>query len=138
LIGFLDQGTCMTTESVSTASSDPLKVVADAMDAAAKAAREGVEEARATASDAIPAAGRLMSRLIYKTCYSISYGVVFPTVLIARSIPKDNAAVHGLIDGAHAAIDMVNEMKTGSAVVGNPGVPPLGPGGESAHSPSIS
>jgi hypothetical protein len=92
--------------------SDPLKAVADAMDAAVKTAKEGAEELRATASDALPAAGQMLSRVLYKTCYAISYGVVFPSVMIARSVPKDNAAVHGLIDGAHAAIDMVDEMKT--------------------------
>ena len=35
----------------------------------------------------------------------------FPSVLVARSIPKNNPIVHGLIDGAHAAADMVEEMK---------------------------
>jgi hypothetical protein len=30
---------------------------------------------------------------------------------VARSIPKNNPIVHGLVDGAHAAIDMVDEMK---------------------------
>jgi hypothetical protein len=81
------------------------------MDAAVKAAKEGAEDARTTAADALPAVGQMASRLVYNTCYAISYGVVFPTVLAARSIPKDNAAVHGLIDGAHAAVDMVHEMK---------------------------
>jgi hypothetical protein len=37
--------------------------------------------------------------------------VVFPTVLVARSVPKDNPLVHGLVDGAHAAVDMVDEMR---------------------------
>jgi hypothetical protein len=104
----------MTTESASPTSSDPLKVVADAMDAAVKAAREGAEEARATAADALPAASHFVSQAVYKTCYAISYGVVFSSVLLARSIPTNNAAVHGLIDGAHAAIDMVEGMKNKS------------------------
>jgi hypothetical protein len=81
------------------------------MDAAVKAAKEGAEDARSTLAGALPAAGQFMSRAVYKTCYSISFGIVFPTMLIARTIPKNNAAVHGLIDGAHAAIDMVTEMK---------------------------
>ena len=37
--------------------------------------------------------------------------MVFPSVLVARTIPKNNPIVHGLIDGAHAAVDMVDEMK---------------------------
>jgi hypothetical protein len=96
-------------ESAAAASSDPLKAVAEAMDAAVKATKEGVDEIRANA-----ASGEFLSRLAYKTCYAISYGVVFPTVFAARAIPKDNAAVHGFIDGAHAAIDMVGEMKSRS------------------------
>ena len=105
----------MTTESVASTGSDPLRAVADAMDAAVKAAKEGVEGARATAADAIPAASQVVSRAVYKSCYAISFGVVFPTLLIARSIPKNNAAIHGFIDGAHAAIDLVQEMKSKSA-----------------------
>jgi hypothetical protein len=102
----------MQTESVVSTGSDPLKAVADAMDAAVQAAKDGAEKARATATDAIPAAGELLSRAIYKTSYAVSFGVVFPTVLIARSIPKNNAAILGLIDGAQAAIDRVHEMKS--------------------------
>jgi hypothetical protein len=101
----------MQSESVASTGSDPLKAVADAMDAAVNAAKEGVEKARATATDALPAASQFASRAVYKTCYSISFGVVFPAMLIARSIPKNNAAVHGLVDGAQAAIDFVNDMK---------------------------
>jgi hypothetical protein len=104
----------MTSESVASTGSDPLKAVADALDTAVQATKDGVVKARATASDAIPAAGRFLSQATYKTCYGISFGVVFPTMLIVRLIPKDNAAVHGFIDGAHAAIDSLNEMKSRS------------------------
>jgi hypothetical protein len=101
----------MSTESATPAGADPIKAVADAMDAAVKAAQEGAEGARESVAEALPAAGQLLSRIVYKTCYGISYGVVFPTMLAARAIPKDNAAVHGFIDGAQAAMDMVDEMK---------------------------
>jgi hypothetical protein len=106
----------MASESAATAGSDPLKAVADAMDAAVKAAKEGAEDARATAAEALPAAGQMVSRLVYNTCYAVSYGVVFSAVFVARSIPSNNAAVHGFIDGAHAAVDMVREMKQKPAV----------------------
>jgi hypothetical protein len=92
-------------------SSDPLKTVADAMEHAVQAAREGAADARAKVDEALPAVNRFMSRFVYTTCYTLSYGVVFPTVLVARSIPKDNAFVHGFVDGAHAAVDMVDEMR---------------------------
>jgi hypothetical protein len=106
----------MDTESVAPTGADPLQAVADAMDAAVSAAKEGVEGARTRASEAMPAINGFLSRTVYKTCYSVAYGVVFPSMLLARSIPKNNAAVHGFIDGAHAAIDMVEEMKAKSAV----------------------
>jgi hypothetical protein len=75
------------------------------------AAKEGAADARARVDQALPRVNRFVSRFVYTTCYTISYGVVFPSVLVARTIPKDNPIVHGLIDGAHAAIDMVDEMK---------------------------
>jgi hypothetical protein len=113
----------MSTESAASAETDPLKAVADAMDAAVRAAKEGAEDARTTAIEALPAAGQMLSRLVYNTCYAVSYGVVFPTVFVAQSLPANNAAVHGFVDGAHAAADMVREMKQKSSA-GAPGGEP--------------
>ncbi len=96
--------------SVETQASDPLKTIADAMENAVQAARHGAVDARARVDSALPGVSRFMSRFAYTTCYTISYGVVFPSVLIARSVPKNNAIVHGLVDGANAALDMVDEM----------------------------
>ena len=101
----------MASESVTSPGTDPLKAVADAMYAAVKAAKEGAEDARTTAADALPAAGQMVSRLVYNTCYALSYGVVFPTVLAARSIPTNNALVHGFIDGAHAAVNRIDLLQ---------------------------
>jgi hypothetical protein len=92
-------------------SSDPLKVVSDAMETAVQAARDGAADARAAVDRAIPAISRFVSRFVYTTSYSLSYGVVFPTMLLVRAIPKDNALVHGLVDGAQAARDMVDDWK---------------------------
>jgi hypothetical protein len=105
----------MQNESVASVASDPLRAVADAMDAAVQAAKEGGDRALSTAADVMPAVGQFVSQAVYKTCYSLSYCAVFPTMLIARSIPRENAAVHGLIDGAHAAIDFVDQMKSKAA-----------------------
>ena len=104
----------MSNEAVITVSNDLLKSVADALDAAVQEAKGGVQDIRVTASGSLPALGSFLSGLTYKTCYAVSYGMVFPTVLVARAIPKENAAVHGLIDGARAAIDLVNEMRAKS------------------------
>ena len=105
----------MQTESVTSTGSDPLKAVADALDTAVKATKDGVEKVRETATGALPATGEFLTQAAYKTCYGISFGVVFPTMLLVRALPKDNAAVHGLIDGAQAALDLVTEMRAKSA-----------------------
>jgi hypothetical protein len=90
---------------------DPLKTVADALDTAVKAAKDGAADAKLAAEKALPAAGRFLSRFVYTTSYTFSYGVVFPTVMIAKSIPANNAIVHGFVDGARAASDMVDQLK---------------------------
>lgn len=95
-----------------TSSRDPLRTVADALDTAVKAAKDGAADAKATAGKMVPAAGRFLSRFVYTTSYTFSYGVVFPAILIAKSIPANNAIVHGFVNGAHAASDTVVQMKT--------------------------
>ncbi len=95
-----------------TASRDPLKTIADALDTAVQAAKDGAADAKATAGKVLPAAGRFLSRFVYTSSYTFSYGVVFPAMLIATSIPANNAVVHGLVDGAHAASDQVSQMKS--------------------------
>jgi len=92
-------------------SHDPVNSVAGAWDIALRAAKNGAADAKETAGKALPAAGRLLSQLVYNTSYSLSYGVVFPTVLIAKSIPANNAVVNGFVDGARAANDWVDELK---------------------------
>jgi hypothetical protein len=94
-----------------TGTHDPLKTVADALEAAVQAAKDGATNAREAAAEYLPESGSLLSKVAYNTCYAISYGLVFPSVLLAHSIPQNNAFVHGLIDGAHAARDMAAEMK---------------------------
>ena len=84
-------------------SADPMKSAADAVAMAWQAARDGASDAESKVSEMMPAIGGFLSRLTYTTCYAVSYGIVFPTVLVARLVPKDNVLVQGLIDGAHAA-----------------------------------
>jgi hypothetical protein len=103
------------TQIVGASEADPLKSVADAMETAVHAAREGAADARAAVDRAIPAISQFMSRLVYTTSYTISYGVVFPVMLVTRAVPKDNALVHGLVDGARAAKEMVEDWQGGRA-----------------------
>ena len=83
---------------------DPLKSAADAMAKAVQAARDGASNAQAKVSEMMPAIGGFLSRLTYTTCYAVSYGVVFPTLLVARAVPKDNVIVQGLVEGGRAAM----------------------------------
>ncbi len=101
---------------------DPVKSVPNAMETAMQAARDGAADARAAVNRAIPAISQFMSRFVYTTSYSLSYGIVFPAMLVARAIPKDNALVHGLVNGARAAREMVDDWK-GLPVSSDPAAP---------------
>lgn len=83
------------------------------MDSALGAARQGAADAREAANRFAASAGLFAARFVYTTCYTISYGVVFPTVMIARSVPRGNAAVRGLVEGASAARRRVDTVLAG-------------------------
>ena len=87
-------------------------VPASAMDTITKAAKDGAIDAREAANRVWEKTGLFVSRFVYTTSYTLSYGVVFPAALIARSIHRDNAAVRGLMDGAKAATEKVRAMKS--------------------------
>jgi hypothetical protein len=86
--------------------------VGGAMDTALQAARAGAADARAMAEKVIPGASLFLSRFIYTTCYTVSYGVVFTGLLVARAVPKDNPAIQGLVDGAKAATERVDQLRS--------------------------
>ena len=73
------------------------------MEIAVQAARQGAADAKDAAERAWSASGVILARAVYNTAYTVSYGLVFPVALVAQAIPRDNAAVRGLIDGANAA-----------------------------------
>jgi hypothetical protein len=120
--------------SIETPSADPLRSAADAMAMALQAAKDGAADAQERVSQMAPAIGGFVSRLTYTTCYAVSYGVVFPALLVARTVPKDNAIVNGLVDGARAARDAILSQQSDSATAGRndhpqiivPGAEPLG------------
>lgn len=69
------------------------------LESASEGVRSGAADAVVAASIAWRSAERFASRFVYTTCYTMSYGVVFPVMLLVSSLPKENAAVRGLIDG---------------------------------------
>lgn len=104
--------------SIETPSADPLRSAADAMAMALQAAKDGAADAQGHVAEMMPAIGGFLSRLTYSTCYAVSYGVVFPTLLVARTVPRDNAIVNGLMDGARAARGAVESRLSDSVTDG--------------------
>ncbi len=45
----------------------------------------------------------LMGRMAYRASYGLAFGLVYPVAMVARMVPRENALVHGLRDGAVAA-----------------------------------
>lgn len=89
---------------------DVLSKVAGAMVAAADAMKTGATDAQSAAAKVLPATGKILSKSAYATCYYVSYGVVFPTMLVAGLFPKNNPLYYGLVDGASAAKESVHKM----------------------------
>lgn len=105
------------TESQTASSTEPFPSPNGTLELARQAARDGAADAREAAEKAWSSASLFVSRFVYTTSYTVSYGVVFPSMLLARAVPKDNAAVRGLIDGAHAAIRKVDEIRAGHSPI---------------------
>lgn len=103
--------TSSTVEDQATGAPDPFESVADAMRDAVNAATEDAARAKEKLRNVSGDVTRSASRFTYTSCYMISYGVVYATVFLAKSIPHDNPVVEGFVDGARAAIDAVNEAK---------------------------
>lgn len=94
-----------------TADTDPLSSIGDAMRAAAHNASEDASRARERISAASMGVTQSISRFTYTSSYMVSYGLVYAAVFIARAIPQDNPVVAGFVDGGRAAIEALNEAK---------------------------
>jgi hypothetical protein len=68
---------------------------------------DGSMDIQMSASEALPASGRFLGRMVYNASYAVAFGVTFPVMMVVRVVPKENALVHGLVDGALAARDRV-------------------------------
>jgi len=79
----------------------------DAPRSAFESGHVGSSEIQLSGSGALPATGRFLGRVVYNTSYAVSFGVTFPVMMIVRVMPRENALVHGLVDGALAARDRV-------------------------------
>jgi len=86
----------------------------DAVDSSVEASGSAFEsghdessEIQLSAAEALPATGRFLGRVVYNASYAVSFGITFPVMMIVRVVPKENALVHGFVDGALAARDQV-------------------------------
>jgi hypothetical protein len=97
-------------------SNDPIDGAADVMESTVPAVEEETPPTH-------PAAGHFLSRMIYNSSYAISFGIVFPVMLVVRVVPKDNALVHGMVDGALAAREVVDRRGAQRPIEDLPEVP---------------
>lgn len=81
---------------------------ADAAGSVFESVKHAASEIQLSAAEALPATSRFVGRIIYNTSYAVSFGVTFPMMMIVRVVPRDNALVHGLVDGALAARERVD------------------------------
>jgi hypothetical protein len=81
------------------------------MATAAEAMRDGAGDAMAKVKQVVPATTQTISRFVYSSFYYVSYGVVFPTMLVTNFVPGLGPVAAGLEDGARAAQDVLQEMK---------------------------
>lgn len=102
----------MQTDAIAAIGPDRLAALVDALDAAVESARGGGW--RAGIGGLAPAAGRVLATAVYGASYAVSFGIALPAVTFARAIPMGNAAVHGLIDGARAAMEAVQDRTAGA------------------------
>ena len=82
-----------------------LNEVANAMDAAADQMDRSANgrPAELTTTNHEIWQPKFAQKLIYTSCYTLSFGICFPTFLACRYIPKNNSLVQGMIDGGAAA-----------------------------------
>ena len=82
--------------------------------------KEGAADAKESATNLLPDSEHFLSQLAYRTCYAISYGIVFPSVLVGTVDPAEQRAGSRPDQRAHAARDMVEEMKIKKGRGGDP------------------
>lgn len=87
-----------------------LNEVADAMDAAANQLDSAADGNGHANGRLLPISGasevwrpKFAQKLVYSSCYTLSFGICFPVFLACRYIPKNNSLVQGIIEGGSAA-----------------------------------
>jgi hypothetical protein len=99
------------------------QTVADALHQAGESLGMGGDEDQASESPALELG--LLGRLVYHSSYILTYGAVYPVALVAGFIPRENALVYGLLDGASDAQEAAGRWKTSLRSTGGGARPAL-------------
>lgn len=102
----------------SSATDDPFRAIAEAMEAAAREAASQQRPERpdkpknkaprpAAPASAAPATG--VGKAAYSVAYGLGFGVAFPAFFVLGLLPPDSAVARGLRDGADAARKSLGE-----------------------------
>jgi hypothetical protein len=70
---------------------------------------KGFGDAIKATGEALPTAGKFLSKGVYESGYYASYGVVYGATMIARLIPWPDSLTHGVHDGTEAALGSTEE-----------------------------
>lgn len=84
--------------------------------AASEGVQQGAADAAAAASESTANHAQFFSKAVYNTFYYSSYYVTFAALTVAKALPLDNAAGHGMHDGAVAARDALQKADEQAAV----------------------
>ncbi|MFN0053865.1 MAG: hypothetical protein ACKV0T_16930 [Planctomycetales bacterium] len=115
--------------------SDPLGRVASAAQSAATAVSSGASQVVEKAQQAIPATSQFLSKSAYHGGYYLAYGLVFPTLFLARVIPGGNSLLNGMADGATAAGKALHQLAGKGGAV-NASAPASKPKSRAAKKPA--
>jgi hypothetical protein len=94
---------------------DPVQTASQVMADTGAALGNVAEETAGRARTFLTAAGKAINRTIYVSCYSLSYGITFPTVLLLNIIPGGVSFAGGIVDGAREAQKYVSGLQSQSA-----------------------
>ena len=90
---------------------DALNEVAEALTLAAETLGDDDSTGETTMDSTSTSSDNLVSRFTYSLFYFTSYGVVFPTLFVASTVPGLGQVAAGLVEGANAAGEAVKERK---------------------------
>lgn len=94
-----------------TATVDPVAEAGEKMEQICSCAKATMQEMKTKVAQAIPAASKKVSKGTYCSSYYVGYGVATAFLFLGACVPRNNAFVNGLCDGATAARDSMKSRQ---------------------------